>query len=160
MNDKTSQKEETNTENSLFEVILEESEEITKERFFKILASKEEGLTLTISRLGVTFTSKWKNDKGETPSGFFIDYTFTIDDKDYQVGINYNVGVPVDDETFILTSGMNIFKILAVAIDLSTAKQIKVSKNFLTDTLEGLTFQGELGQGFNSFIIKPIKKIE
>ena len=117
-------------------------------------------LTLTISRLGNTYTSKWKNDKGETPSGFFIDYTFSIDDKDYQVGINYNVGVPISEETFILTSGMNIFKILAVAIDLSTAKQIKVTKSFLIDKLEGLTFQGELGQGFNSFIIKPIKRIE
>ena len=55
---------------------------------------------------------------------------------------------------------MNIFKILAVAIDLSTAKQIKVTKSFLIDKLEGLTFQGELGQDFNSFIIKPIRKIE
>ena len=156
-NEKTTTEE---TENKLFEVILEESEEITKERFFKMLASKEDGLTLTIDRLGNTYTSKWKNDKGETPSGFFIDYTFSIDDKDYQVGINYNVGVPISEETFILTSGMNIFKILAVAIDLSTAKQIKVTKSFLIDKLEGLTFQGELGQGFNSFIIKPIKRIE
>lgn len=160
MENETTQKEETNTENSLFEVILEESEEITKERFFKILASKEEGLTLTISRLGVTFTSKWKNDKGETPSGFFIDYNFTTDDHDYTVGIYYNVGMPVTEETFILTSGMNIFKILAVAIDLSTAKRVKVTKSFLTETLEGLTFQAELGTGFNSFIINPIKKIE
>ena len=65
-------------------------------------------LTLTISRLGVTFTSKWKNDKGETPSGFFIDYNFSTDGHDYTVGIYYNVGIPISEETFILTSGMNI----------------------------------------------------
>ena len=148
------------TENKLFEVILEESEEITKERFFKILASKEDGLTLTISRLGVTFVSKWKNDQGEKPSGFFIDYNFSTDGHDYTVGIYYNVGIPISEETFILTSGMNIFKILAVATDLSTAKRIKVTKSFLSETLEGLTFKAELGTGFNSFIINPIKRIE
>ena len=125
----------------------------------KRIATHQHGLTLTISRLGVTFTSKWKNDNGEKPSGFSIDYNFSTDGHDYTVGIYYNVGVPISEETFILTSGMNIFKILAVAIDLSTAKQIKVTKSFLIDKLEGLTFQGELGQGFNSFIIKPIKRI-
>ena len=44
----------------LFEVILEESEIITKERFFKMLASKEKDLTLTIDRLGNTYTSNGK----------------------------------------------------------------------------------------------------
>lgn len=158
MTENISQTEENN--NKLCEVILEESEEITKERFFKILASKEEGLTLTIDRVGVTFTSKWKNDKGELPSGFFIDYTFTNEEQDYTVGIYYNVGVPIAEETFILTSGMNIFKILAVATDISKAKKIKVTKSFIKEKLVGLTFQAELGTAFNSFIINPIKKIE
>ena len=43
------------------EIITEKAIEITKKDFFKLLASKSEGLELTITRLGTTFISKWKN---------------------------------------------------------------------------------------------------
>ena len=141
------------------EIITEKAVELKKDDFFKLLASKPEGLELTIDRLGNTYTSKWANDKGETPSGFFIDYSFTNNNKEYQVGISYNVGVPVAEETFILKSGMNLFKILAVATDISKAKEVKVTKKFLEDTLTGISFIGKVGAGFNSFIIEPVRKI-
>ena len=142
-----------------FEILDERPVELNKEEFFKIMA-KNESLDLTVKRIGRTYTSKWKNDKEKDyPSGFFIDYGFKLNNIDYEVGISYNVGVPVDEETFILTSGMNIFKILAVAIDLSKANTIKVSKKFIEDKLTGLRFKATLRTGFNGFVIKPIRKL-
>jgi len=141
------------------EITVEKAIELTKEEFFNMLKKEPEGLTLTIERVGKTFKSKWKNDNGTTSSGCFIDYTFTKDSKNYEVGISYNLGVPITEETFKLTSGMNIFKILAVATDLSKAEEIKVTKEFITDTLTGVKFIGEIDSGFNGFIIKPLKKL-
>lgn len=109
--------ETTSIEDGL-KIVTEKAIELKKNEFFKIL-TKSDGLILTIERLGNTYISKFKNDKGVKPSGFFIDYSFTYENKDYEVGITYNVGVPIAEETFLLTSGMNIFKILGVATDLS-----------------------------------------
>lgn len=139
------------------EILEEKPIEVDKDKFFNILAGAgAEGLTLTVARISKTYKSKW-SDKGA--EGCFIDYTFTKDSKDYQVGISYNLGVPISEETFILTSGMNIFKILAIAVDLSKADKIKVTKKFIEDTLTGVKFIGKIGSGFNTFIIDPVRKI-
>ena len=141
------------------EITVEKPIGLNKEEFFNILKKEPEGLALTIERVGKTFKSKWTNDNGTTSSGCFIDYTFTKDSKNYEVGISYNLGVPISEETFKLTSGMNIFKILAVATDISRAEEIKVTKQFIEDTLTGVKFIGEIDSGFNSFIIKPVKRL-
>lgn len=142
------------------EITVEKPIELNKEEFFNILKKEPEGLALTIERVGKTFKSKWKNDNGTTSSGCFIDYTFTKDSKNYAVGISYNLGVPIAEEKFKLTSGMNIFKILAVATDLSKAEEIKVTKEFIENTLTGVKFNGEIDSGFNGFIIKPVERLE
>lgn len=151
--------ETTSIEDGL-KIVATKSIELKKQEFYKILA-KSDGLTLTIERLGNTFISKFKNDKGVKPSGFFIDYSFTYENKDYEVGITYNVGVPIAEETFLLTSGMNIFKILAVATDLTTAEEVEVTKDFLENKLTGLTFKAEIGTSYNgTFLINPVGKVE
>lgn len=146
-------------ENNDFEILTEKPVELEKEEFFKYLA-KNETLDLTVKRIGKTYVSKWKNDKDEYPSGFFIDYGFSINGNDYEVGISYNLGIPIEEDVFILKSGMNIFKILEIAIDLSKAKEIKVSKKFIEETLTGIRFKAALGSGFNGFIIKPVKRLD
>ncbi len=141
-------------------IVTTKAVELNKQEFYKILA-KSDGLLLTIERLGNTYISKFKNDKGVKPSGFFIDYSFSYENKDYEVGITYNVGVPIAEETFLLKSGMNIFKILAVATDLSKAKEIEVTKEFLERKLTGLKFSAEVGTSYNGgMLIDPVKKIE
>lgn len=141
-------------------IVTTKAVELNKQEFYKILA-KSDGLILTIERLGNTYISKFKNDKGVKPSGFFIDYSFSYENKDYEVGITYNVGVPIAEETFLLKSGMNIFKILAVATDLSKAKEIEVTKEFLERKLTGLKFSAEVGTSYNGgMLIDPVKKIE
>ena len=141
-------------------IVTTKAVELNKQEFYKILA-KSDGLILTIERLGNTYISKFKNDKGVKPSGFFIDYSFSYENKDYEVGITYNVGVPIAEETFLLKSGMNIFKILAVATDLSKAKEIEVTKEFLEKKLTGLKFSAEVGTSYNGgMLIDPVKKIE
>ena len=151
--------ETTSLEDGL-KIVTEKEVEIKKDKFFKILA-KSDGLKLTIDRLGNTYISKYKNDKGVKPSGFFIDYTFSYDGTDYKVGIAYNVGVPIAEETFLLTSGMNIFKILSIAVDLSKAKEIEVTKQFLENTLTGLKFNAEIGTSYNgTFLIDPVEKLD
>lgn len=142
------------------EITVEKPVELNKEEFFNILKKEPEGLALTIERIGKTFKSKWTNDNGTISSGCFIDYTFTKDSKNYEVGISYNLGVPIAEETFKLTSGMNIFKILAVATDISKAEEIKVTKEFIENTLTGVKFIGEIDSGFNGFIIKPVERLE
>ena len=141
------------------EITVEKATELSKEEFFNIL-SEARRLDLTIDRIGKTYVSKWKNDKNQTPSGTFIDYSFTYKNNDYEVGIAYNLGVPIANETFKLTSGMNIFKILAIAVDLSKAEEIKVTKEFIEDTLTGIKFKAKIGAGFNSFIIDPVELIK
>ena len=143
-----------------FEILTEKQVELDKEEFFRCLA-KNGTLDLTVKRIGKTYTSKWKNDKqNDYPSGFFIDYGFAIDNTDFEVGISYNVGVPLEEDVFELTSGMNIFKILEIAIDLSKAKEVKVSKKFIEEKLTGIRFKAALGSGFNGFIIKPVERLE
>ncbi len=144
-----------------FEIITEKPIELEKEEFFRFLA-KNETLDLTVKRIGKTYTSKWKNEKEEEyPSGFFIDYGFNIKETDFEVGISYNVGVPVDEDVFELTSGMNIFKILEIAIDLKRVEKAKFSKKFIEESLVVIKFKATLGTGFNGgFIIKPLKRLD
>ena len=151
--------ETTSIEDGL-KIVTEKAIELKKNEFFKIL-TKSDGLVLTIERLGNTYISKFKNDKGVKPSGFFIDYSFTYENKDYEVGITYNVGVPIAEETFLLTSGMNIFKILGVATDLSRAEEVEVTKQYLENKLTGLKFKAEIGTSYNgTFLINPVGKVE
>lgn len=151
--------ETTSIEDGL-KIVTEKAIELKKNEFFKIL-TKSDGLILTIERLGNTYISKFKNDKGVKPSGFFIDYSFTYENKDYEVGITYNVGVPIAEETFLLTSGMNIFKILGVATDLSRAEEVEVTKQYLENKLTGLKFKAEIGTSYNgTFLINPVGKVE
>ena len=153
------EKETASLEDGL-KIVTTKAVELNKQEFYKILA-KSDGLILTIERLGNTYISKFKNDKGVKPSGFFIDYSFSYENKDYEVGITYNVGVPIAEETFLLKSGMNIFKILAVATDLTKAKEIEVTKEFLERKLTGLKFSAEVGTSYNGgMLIDPVKKIE
>jgi len=147
-------------EDNDFEILTEKPVELDKEEFFRCLA-KNGTLDLTVKRIGKTYTSKWKNEReNDYPSGFFIDYGFVIKDTDFEVGISYNLGVPIEEDVFILTSGMNIFKILEIAIDLSKAKEVKVSKKFIEEKLTGIRFKAALGSGFNGFIIKPVERLE
>lgn len=143
-----------------FKILTERPKELTKEEFFNMLLEEPKGLELTIIGLGKTFKSKWTNDKGIKPYGCFIDYTFTKDNVNYKIGLSYNLGTSRSEEVFILTSGMNIFKILAIAVDLSKAEEIQVTKNYLEKTLTGLKFIGKVGSGYNGFIIQPVKLIE
>ncbi len=148
------------TEKTGLEIITEKAVELKKDEFFNMLKREPKGLELTVDRVGKVYKSKWANDNGKYPSGCFIDYSFTKDSTDYEVGISYNLGLPVAEDTFKLTSGMNIFKILEVAIDLSKAEEIKVTKDFIDKTLTGIKFIGEIDSGYNGFIIKPVKLIE
>ena len=144
-----------------FEILAEKPVELDKEEFYKCLA-KNGTLDLTVKRIGKTYISKWKNDKQKDyPSGFFIDYGFNIKETDFEVGISYNVGVPVKEELFEITSGMNIFKILEIAIDLERVEKAKFSKKFIEESLVGIRFKATLGTGFNGgFIIKPLERLE
>ena len=141
------------------EIVTEKAVELDKKKFFKMLAGAEEGLTLTIDRVGKTYLSKFKNDKGIRPSGCFIDYSFSNGSKSYEVGISYNLGKPIAEETFLLTSNMNIFKILEVANpDLKKADKVKVTKTFIEDSLTGISFKAEVGSSYNGgFLIEPVE---
>ena len=65
------EKETASLEDGL-KIVTTKAVELNKQEFYKILA-KSDGLILTIERLGNTYISKFKNDKGVKPSGFFID---------------------------------------------------------------------------------------
>lgn len=143
-----------------FEILSEKHTKLNKKEFFNILKKESNGLILTIDRVGKTFKSKWANDDGTISSGCFIDYTFIKNSENYEVGISYNLGVPLAEETFKLTSGMNIFKILAITIDIAKAEEIKVTKQFIEDSLTGVKFIAEIDSGHNGFIIKPTKKLQ
>ena len=151
---------EKKVENTGLEIVTEKAVEITKEEFFNMLSSAPEGIALTVDRLGNTFKSKWQDNKGNYPSGCFIDYSFNYNGTDYSVGISYNLGVPIAEETFILKSGSNLFKILEIVADISRAKEVKVTKTYLEETLTGIRFIAKVGAGFNGFIIKPVELIE
>ena len=98
--------------------ITEKAVELKKKDFFKMLAKAEEGLILTIERVGKIFISKYDSNK----VGCFIDYSFSDEKNNYEIGIYYSLGKPViadyDSEgqpiyKVKITEGMNIFKILA-----------------------------------------------
>ena len=142
------------------EIVTTKAVELKKKDFFKMLAKAEDGLALTIDRVGNSFKSKYSNDNGLYPSGIFIDYTFTYEKKDYEIGIYYNLGVPIAEKKFKLTSGMNVFKIIGVATDISTAEEITVTEEFIQDTLTGVTFLAEIGTSYNGgFLIEPISLV-
>ena len=164
---KTNNNEVISKEESIegFEIVTEKATELNKKDFFKMLAGAEEGLTLKIERVGSFFNSKYDKDK----IGCFIDYTFTKDSKKYEIGIYYNLATPTivgySEEgnplyKVKLTDNMNIFKILAVAVDLSEAEEIKVTEEFIQKTLTGISFKAEVGSSYNGgFLIEPTKLI-
>ena len=149
-----------------FEIVTEKATELDKKDFFKMLAGAEEGLALTIDRVGKFFSSKYDKNK----LGCFIDYTFTKDSKKYSIGIYYNLATPTivdyDKEgnpiyKVKLTENMNIFKILAVAVDLSEAEEIKVTEDFISNTLTGIEFLAEVGTSYNGgFLIEPVELLK
>ena len=139
-----------------FEIVATKRTEIDKEKFFKLLAKHEE-LTLTIDRIGKVGKSKYSNNKGIYPYGCFIDYTFTAEKTDYEIGIYYNLGVPTAEEKFTLSSGFYIFKLLEIVVDLSKAEEITVNETFISNKLTGIKFKATLGTSKNGFYIKPIE---
>ena len=158
MNDKNTNNNIIENEVEGLEIVTTKAVELDKKEFFKLLAKSEDGLALNIDRVGNAFKSKYTNDKGIKPSGIFIDYTFTYKEKDYEIGIYYNLGVPTPEGKFKLNSNMNIFKIINVATDLSTAEEIKVTEEFIQNTLTGATFKAEIGTSYNgTFLIEPIE---
>lgn len=148
------------------EIVTEKATELDKKQFFKMLAAAEEGLILTIDRIGNIFNSKYDSDK----VGCFIDYSFSKESKKYEIGIYYNLAKPtiVDydsegqpDYKVKLNSNMNIFKILAIAVDLSEADEIKVTEDFIQKTLTGIKFKAEIGTSYNgTFLIEPIELLK
>lgn len=154
-------KEETlKLNNTGFEVVEEKVEKLEKNKFFDILRMELTGKELTVLNIGKTYISKFKNDDGNRPSGFFIDFGFEHENKEYEVGITYNVGVPVADETFIIGSKSNLFLLLSLVYDLKGAEKIKVTKQAIEDELVGLKFLARAGIGFNGYIIDPVKVIK
>ena len=139
-----------------FEIVTEKATELDKKQFFKMLAGAEEGLTLTIERVGNIFNSKYDSKK----VGCFIDYTFSKDSKKYEIGIYYNLGKATEEEPdkVILNSNMNIFLILAIAVNLTEADEIKVTEEFIQKTLTGIKFKAEVGTSYNGgFLIEPVE---
>ena len=143
------------------EIVTTKATELDKKDFFKMLMKSEEGLVLTVERVGKVFKSKFTNDNGVKPCGIFLDYAFYTNSTDYIVGIYYNLGVPISEQYFKLTSNMNIFKILAVANpDLDSAEEIKVTVEYIQKLLTGITFKAEVGTSYNGgFLIEPIEKL-
>lgn len=139
-----------------FEIVTTKRTEIDKEKFFKLLAKHEE-LILTIDRIGKVGKSKYKNNNGIYPYGCFIDYTFTAENVDYEIGIYYNLGVATPENKFILTSGFYIFKLLEIVVDLSKAEEIAVNEEFISNKLTGIEFKATLGTSKNGFYIKPME---
>jgi len=143
-----------NTEKTVegLEIITEKATELDKKKFFKMLAGAEEGLILTIDRVGKFFNSKYDSTK----TGCFIDYSFTKDSNKYEIGIYYNLGKATEEGKVILNSNMNVFLILAIAVDLSEADEIAVTEEFIQKTLTGIKFKAEVGTSYNGgFLIEP-----
>lgn len=140
-----------------FEIVTEKATELDKKKFFKMLAGAEEGLVLTIERVGSFFNSKYDSNK----IGCFVDYTFTKEAKKYEIGIYYNLGKQVEENKVILNSNMNIFLILGIAVDLTEADEIKVTEEFIQNTLTGITFKAEVGTSYNgTFLIEPVELVK
>lgn len=140
-----------------FEIVTEKATELDKKQFFKMLAGAEEGLILTIDRVGKFFNSKYDSNK----TGCFIDYSFNKDSKNYEIGIYYNLGKATEEGKVILNSNMNVFLILAVAVDLSEADEIKVTEEFIQNTLTGIKFKAEVGTSYNgTFLIEPVELVK
>ena len=139
-----------------FEITATKRTEIDKEKFFKLLA-KHENLILTIDRVGTVGKSKYKNNNGIYPYGCFIDYAFSVENTDYEIGIWYNLGVPTVENKFKLTSGFYIFKLLEIVVDLSEAEEITVNENFISNNLTGIKFKATLGTSKNGFYVKPVE---
>lgn len=139
-----------------FEIVATKRTEIDKEKLFKLLA-KHEDLTLTIDRVGKIGKSKYSNNNGVYPYGCFIDYIFTVENTDYEIGIYYNLGVPTAENKFKLTSGFYIFKLLEIVVDLTTAEEITVNETFISNKLTGIKFKATLGTSKNGFYIKPVE---
>ena len=133
---------ETNVEE--FEIVTTKRTEIEKEKFFKLMAKHEE-LTLTIDRIGKVGKSKYRNNEDLYPYGCFIDYIFSVDKVDYEIGIYYNLGVPTAEDKFTLSSGFYIFKLLEIVVDLSKAEEITVNETFISNKLTGIKFKATLG---------------
>ncbi len=147
--------------------ITENATELKKQDFFKMLAKADEGLVLTIERVGKIFISKYDSNK----VGCFIDYSFTKDSTNYEIGIYYSLGKPViadyDSEgqpiyKVKITKDMNLFKIVAgIYNDLAKAKDFKTTEELLKDKLTGVTFKAEVGTSYNgAFLIEPIEVLE
>lgn len=148
-----------NTEETIggLEIVAEKTIELDKKQFFKMLAGAEEGLTLTVERVGNIFNSKFDNEK----TGCFIDYTFTKDSKKYEIGIYYNLGKQEGEGKVKLNSNMNVFLILAIAVNLTEADEIRVTEEFIQKTLTGIKFKAEVGTSYNGgFLIEPVELIE
>ena len=139
-----------------FEITATKRTEIDKEKFFKLLAKHEE-IILTIDRIGKVGKSKYKNNNGIYPYGCFIDYAFSVENTDYEIGIWYNLGVPTVENKFKLTSGFYIFKLLEIVVDLSEAEEITVNENFISNNLTGIKFKATLGTSKNGFYVKPVE---
>lgn len=139
------------------EIVSEKATELDKKEFFKMLAAAEEGLILTIDRIGSFFNSKYDSEK----TGCFIDYSFSKDSKKYEIGIYYNLGKAAPEGKVTLNSNMNIFLILAIAVDLSEADEIRVTEDFIQKTLTGVKFKAEIGTSYNgTFLIEPVELLE
>lgn len=142
-------------------VLSEKPIDLKKDEFFNMLLKNPEGIELKIEGVGKTFKSKWANDKGVKPYVCFIDYSFIIDSVKYSVGLSYNLGASRSSEVFIISSGMNIFKILSVFSDISKAEEIKVTKEFIDKSLTGKKFLAKIGAGYNnSLVINPVKILD
>lgn len=144
--------------------ITENAVELDKKDFFKMLAKAEEGLILTIERVGKIFISKYDSNK----VGCFIDYSFTKDSTNYEIGIYYSLGKPViadyDSEgqpiyKVKITKDMNLFKIVAgIYNNLAKAKDFKATEELLKDKLTGVTFKAEVGTAYNGgLLIEPVE---
>lgn len=147
--------------------ITENAVELDKKDFFKMLAKAEEGLILTIERVGKIFISKYDSNK----VGCFIDYSFTKDSTNYEIGIYYSLGKPViadyDSEgqpiyKVKITKDMNLFKIVAgIYNNLAKSKDFKATEDLLKDKLTGITFKAEVGTSYNgAFLIEPTEVLE
>ncbi len=147
--------------------ITENATELDKKQFFKMLAKADEGLALTIERVGKIFISKYDSDK----VGCFIDYTFTEGSTNYEIGIYYSLGKPVitdyDKEgnpiyKVKITKDMNLFKIVAgIYKNLANAKDFKATEELLKNNLTGKTFKAEVGTSYNGgFLIEPVELLE
>ena len=157
MNNNNLQSKEESVEE--FEIVATKRTKIDKDKFFKLLA-KHDNLNLTIDRVGKVGKSKFRNNDGNYPYGCFIDYYFSVENTDYEIGIYYNLGVPTMEDKFTLASGYYIFKLLEIVVDLSEAEEISVNESFISNKLTGIKFKATLGSSKNGFYIEPVELLD